>query len=89
MSQGELFGLPDGYPVRAREPRSKQPNGKTRWLRFRGRRRLCDECCQLIHKYGQGGAPLPCGVRWRRVDGTTGDTAFLCEDHARSDKGVP
>lgn len=85
VTQQELFAMPADARVPTGAKRRKRSD-KTRWLRFRGKRRLCDQCTQLIHQYGQGGAPLPRTVQWRRIDGETGETTYVCNPHCRDEK---
>jgi hypothetical protein len=75
-----LPGMPD-------VPEPSRPRGSTgsgvRLTRYRTqKRRLCDECVRLIHRYGQAGAPYPQAARWRRSAGDNLD--FLCEQHKDS-----
>lgn len=82
-----LFPLPDDVAVPKTRPR---PTGAAKYSRCRPKRRtLCDDCTRDIHERGQGVAPYPRAVLWRRVDNTTGEINLLCDAHYRERKGKP
>lgn len=69
-----LPGMPVPPP---RKPRAERKPGvqavRTRSLK------LCQQCCEDIHRFGQEVAPYPRPARWRVSDGET--VQRLCERH--------
>lgn len=80
-----LFPQPDDVAI----PRARRrPPGTARYAKYRPKRRtLCGDCTRDIHERGQGVAPYPRPVSWRRVDATTGAVDLLCDAHYRYRKG--
>jgi len=73
MSQ-PLPGMPE---LPKRTPKPLKP-GKVQAVRTRSTR-LCEFCCEEIHRFGQAVAPFPRVARWRVSDGET--VQRLCEAH--------
>jgi hypothetical protein len=73
-----LFDFP-ASPMRRTAPAPK--SSPVRYTRIvpTAKRRLCDDCCQEIHRIGQAFAPYPKRAIWRRTDDTT--TVLLCQPH--------
>jgi hypothetical protein len=74
--QLELFSVqqPRRPPKLAARPEVR------RFAKYRPlRRTLCDDCVAAIHERGQGNAPLPKTVRWRRLVAATWQQ--LCDAH--------
>jgi cytochrome c5 len=59
-------------------PQHRQPPPDIRVARI-ATGRLCERCCQMIHDYGQAGAPYPRGARWRVS--TAESMERLCDAH--------
>lgn len=76
MTQIPLFGSPDDIPP----PAPKRLPRTGTWTRWRGLRRLCDACTQLIHERGVDRAPVPRPARFRL--GTEDGPLFYCGPHA-------
>lgn len=83
-----LFPTPD-------VPEPVAPNGiygalATTWTQWKGLRRPCSACVELVHERGTDKAPAVQAATWRRK-GPNGDR-FLCgphaEQHRRLDKQV-
>jgi hypothetical protein len=78
IDQPPLFDPPEG----AFTPRPKR-GGKSaavRYAQYKPKtRQLCDDCIALIHALGQGIAPFPRPVRWRRS--SPDGVLHLCEAH--------
>lgn len=74
--QPALPGMPDPPAPRRTAP----PPAGVRISQYRPRTRvLCDVCVQLIHQFGQAGAPLPRAARWRCTE--AGTATVLCTYH--------
>jgi hypothetical protein len=76
-----LFDTP-APPVKFRSPRQIAAQATAvRYTKIRpaGRRILCDDCCDDIHRRGQAVAPLPGHATWRRTGPDGGQV--LCGRH--------
>lgn len=86
MTQLALFDQPE--PQRRRPTMAPGPTAP-RYAKCNPKQRtLCDDCIRDIHALGQGVAPLPRVVRWRRTD-PDGTTTLLCETHKEARKEQP
>jgi len=74
--QPPLFDSPAPPPKR----RARPVTASVRYSKIKPKHRtLCDDCCQEIHKLGQGIAPLPRHATWRRKDAA--GSVVLCQAH--------
>ncbi len=49
--------------------------------KYRGTRRLCDECTRLIHELGAQQAPYPMHASWRAQLEDSSTVLYLCYAH--------
>lgn len=75
MSDQPLPGMPE--PASRPAPPAKHGIRISRWTPKS--RRLCVDCCQLIHAMGIAAAPYPRPARWRLASETF--TTYVCDLH--------
>lgn len=76
--QPPLPDMPAPPPATVRAPAAG------RMAKYRGKRRLCDECTRLIHEYGAHRAPYPMHATWKHHD--DGGDLYLCYAHRETQR---